>query len=245
MINFFDKVKIFVATHIIWKLFPMKKLETLRLFEATEDDSAWQLLYGMKLVDSPSEKAEFFLQAIEEAHHAELFRQLFAQESTMQFKKLQTEKNLLYSKKCDSWKMPIYCLVGEKAAVTRFQNIIDVSRDEVINRTLKKIVADEVGHIHKAKELIEVDGKDTKEVHREIKKIIRKRFYEAWLRSGRQITGTLITIILFTIYFSLGGIFAQILKLQSWRRAKDLRASVVQKVQGVPQGELILREEQG
>ena len=217
MLNFFDKVKIFIATNVVWKIIPTKKLETLRMFEATEDDSSWQLLCGMNLVESHWEKAELFVQAIEEAHHAELFRQLFNSESSLKFIKVQTEKRLLYTKKSDSWKLPIYCLIGEDAAVKRFQNIVDVSKNEGINKTLKKIIADEVGHIHKAKELIKVDGKDQKEVNREMRKILRQRFYESWLRSGRKITDLVVSVILLLIYLFPGGLFAQILRIQGLR----------------------------
>ena len=214
LLRCFDKIKIYIIVNFLWKIIPSKKLETLRNFEATEDDSAWQLLNGIKITSDSSEKAEFFLQALEENHHAELFRELCKKYGHGKFQKYFSEKKPLYSLKEDSWRMPIYCLVGEKAAAERFQNIIDVSQNSLLRVNLQKIVSDEVGHIHKAEEQIKIDGKSKKEVSTEMKKIIRKRYLEAWMRSGRRITGLLINTLLFIIYITFGSIFSFYLMLK-------------------------------
>ena len=198
---------------IAWRLFPAKKIETIRLFEATEDDSAWQLLSAMKLVDSAHEKAELFSQALEEAHHAELFRSLYASESNSKFIKMTDEKTLLYSQKKDAWKLLVYCLIGEEAAAKRFQKIAQVLPAGPMKKSLKRIIADEIGHVDKARELIEIACKSKKAVKKEIAIIKRKRFMQSWLRMGRQITGFFIDILLFIIYFLFAGLFSIPLKL--------------------------------
>ena len=222
-----EKIKLFVVINVIWRVFPSKKHEIMRVFEATEDDSAWQLLNGIKMTHNPEAKAELFLQALEESHHAELFRELCKKEFNTGFQKYFHEKKALYKLDEDSWKLPVYCLIGEKSAADRFQNIVDVSPNNLLKKTLKKIVADEIGHIHKAQEQIEVDNKSQDEVNAEVKKIIRKRFLESWMRSGRKITNFLINILLFIIYVSIGPVFAAYLALKKLKlKGNHLGASI-------------------
>lgn len=223
MFQWAEKVKIYIIVHWVWRLFPQLKWSTLRLFQATEDDSSWQLLRGVEVAPKAEQKAELFAQAMEEAYHAQCFRELYKSESTFQFYPYQSEKKLLYANRKDHWKLPIYCWVGEKSAAQRFQNIVNVSPSGRLKKTLKQIVADEVGHIHKAEKLIQVEGADPLSIQKEIQSIKRKRLWQGWKRSGRQITGWILQVLLFFIYWVFAGPFALMVYVTSSRFFEDFR----------------------
>lgn len=208
MLNLIEKIKVFIMVRIIWNVFPSKKLEMIRQYEATEDDSAWQLLYGMKQIDDPGQKAELFTQALEEAHHAELFRELYKKETKQKLHKVSYEKKPLYAQKKHAWKLFVYCLIGEESAAKRFDHIANHLPQGAMRSTLQGIVADEIGHIHKAKELINVEGIAQDKIAKEINQINLRRFKEAWMRSGRHITTWITDMLLLCLYFILVPFFA-------------------------------------
>lgn len=74
VLNLLDQIKVFLGVRGLWKLFPSHRIKCLLQFEATEDNSAWQLLWACNQLNNPEQKAELFSQFLEEAHHAELFR---------------------------------------------------------------------------------------------------------------------------------------------------------------------------
>jgi rubrerythrin len=203
-----EKFKVCFIVTVVWRLLPSKKIEMIKHYESTEDDSAWQLLLGMKNISNPSQKAELFAQAMEEAHHAELFRKLYQYETGLSIHKIFYPKKALYNDPSNMWRLFIYCLVGEEAAAQRFDYISEYLEEGLMKKTLSSIVQDEIGHIHKAKELIKVEGQSKQVIHKEINSIKLARFKESWLRSGRQITTLVTDFLLTAIYIIFVPIFS-------------------------------------
>lgn len=201
-------IKVWFSIKIIWKVFPKKIPAAIRLYEATEDDSAWQLLYGMKLVEDHKKRAELFAQAVEETHHGELFRNLHAEMFQEKFHKFTNKKFPLYRGKENAWRLFVYCLIGEADAAERFDQIQKFLPEGPFKNVLKQIVADEIGHIHKAKLLLKADGKNNREINKEIQKITWNRLKEGWMRAGRQVTSFIIDLLLTIIYFVMGLLFS-------------------------------------
>ena len=204
---FWENIKVFVGIRGLWKCIHAHRTENLLQFEATEDDSAWQLIWASQYLKNPEQRAELFSQILEETHHAELFRSYLVQKTntslTMSkmcfFKKDQLLRKVqnrilqfrkpLYTNVNEIWKYFPYCIVGETAASERFALIVKYlnKNDLELKGLFQKILSDEVGHIHKAKQLARELNRPEKEIQRVVSQIQLQRFKENWIRSGKKI----------------------------------------------------------
>lgn len=205
MFSRFEKLKVWFLLQVTWKRSQEKQLESIRLFASTEADSAWQLYYALSKLSNLEQQAELFAQALEETHHAEKFSALYKQMTPTAPVALKYEKKLLYEKSEDMWKLFVYCLIGEADAAHRFKYIAQFIKPGPIRTTLEEIVEDECGHIEKADALIESQTQlSQKEIKKELRQIRWRRFYESWLRSGRQVTDFFASLLLSSVYFAIG-----------------------------------------
>jgi len=214
-----NKTKVFFGIRGLWTLFPSHRRKCLLQFEATEDDSAWQLLWACNQIENPEQKAELFSQVLEEAHHAELFRSYLRKYSPTAVHRLHMERKPLYLNKENIWKYFPYCIVGETEASQRFADIADniipnSPEDKELLFLFKKILSDEVGHIHKAEQLALNLKLSSQELNQELKQIRRKRFFEHWMRVGKKTVAPLSSLLIFTTYFIFLAPFALISKLK-------------------------------
>lgn len=177
--------------------------ERIRVFEATEDDSSWQLIHAAKSISNPKMKADLFLQSLEEAHHAEVFRGLYQESSGKKLKKMNVARNPIFQPQAP-WKLFAYCAVGESAAASRFRHIAESLPEGSFKRSLEKILQEEEGHIELAEDLVSLTGQDQRLVDQEIRAIRLRRAWEAWLRAGRTITQALSRALLSLTYFAIG-----------------------------------------
>lgn len=177
--------------------------ERIRVFEATEDDSSWQLLHAAQSIRDPKMKADLFLQSMEEAHHAEVFRGLYQESSGRKLKKMNVARNPIFDPQAP-WKLFAYCAVGESAAASRFRHIAEALPAGSFKRSLEKILEEEEGHIELAEDLVSLTGQDQRLVNREIRAIRARRAWEAWLRAGRTITQAVSRGLLSLTYFAIG-----------------------------------------
>lgn len=217
---YLEKFKVFVGVQGLWKMFPSHRTQCLLQFESTEDDSAWQLLWACQKLENPKQKAELFAQVLEEAHHAELFRNyLSSQKSLVPFNKITLERRPLYRAKGEIWKYFPYCIVGETDASNRFEAIMSQldEQETTLISIFKKILSDEVGHIHKAKQLTEDLAQELQiapsVISKEINKIKRSRLLEQWLRNGKKIVEPIGSLIIYSSYYFLFFPFAIIHQL--------------------------------
>ncbi len=202
---FWENLKVLVGVRGLWQLFPFHQIQCLLQFEATEDDSAWQLIWACNQLKNPKQKAELFGQILEEAHHAELFRTQIAQSMLNPPARLSVERKPLYLNRADIWKYFPYCIVGETEASVRFDLIRKnlPKREEKLQRVFRKILSDEVGHIHKAKQLAADLNQPPEVIEKEIQLIQWNRFKEHWIRSGQKLIQPVILLILWFTYFTV------------------------------------------
>lgn len=214
-----NKIKVFFGIRGIWSLFPSHRAKCLLQFEATEDDSAWQVLWACNQLENPEQKAELFSQVLEEAHHAELFRTYIRKFSPLSYHRISLKRKPLYLNKQDIWKYFPYCIVGETEASQRFSHISNnlntrTTENKELQQLFQKILADEVGHIHKAEQLAAELQLPPQRLSQEISAIRRRRFTEHWLRLGKKTVSPISTGLVLFIYFMLLGPFALIANLK-------------------------------
>jgi len=202
--DWLEALRVKILVKLTWGLSRERYLDSLRLFSATEADSAWQLLYAADRVDDPEQRADLLGQVLEETHHAELFKRLYNENSDRQLVPARYEREALYWDKAEMWKFFIYCYVGEEAAATRFTHIKNASTDARLNAVLASILADEVGHVHGAEEAISDLPISKEQFKSETRKIRLKRLWEAWLRTGRNLSDLASSAILSALYYPVG-----------------------------------------
>ncbi|MBI3298191.1 MAG: ferritin-like domain-containing protein [Elusimicrobia bacterium] len=210
MPTWLEALRVKLLVRLAWGLSKSRYLDSLRLFSATEADSAWQLLYAADKVDDPAQRADLLGQVLEETHHAELFKGLYNEDSASPLVPAKYEREALYWDKAEMWKFFIYCYVGEDAAATRFTHIRDAATDPRLIKTLDSILADEVGHVHGAREFINELGISEEQFQRESGLIRWRRRWEAWLRTGRNVTDLASTGFLSAVYWVLAPLGAGI-----------------------------------
>ncbi len=204
--NLFNQLDRWVVRLILrfqWKRNEKLVQERIQVFEATEDDSAWQLVHAASQIEDPKIKAELFFQSLEEAHHSEVFRGLYEENAGKKLKKISVERKPIFQKEAP-WKLFAYCSVGEAAAASRFRHIADHLEPGNLQKSLSKILAEEEGHIELAQDLASLTGRDAQEVKKEVRKIRLQRAWEAWLRAGRKITLAFSRLLLSGTYFAIG-----------------------------------------
>ena len=225
MLRLIERMKVKVLVLLTWKLSSAKRLESLRLFASTEDDSAWQLRYAEERLDDPEVRADLFGQILEERRHAELFAQLYNRMSPRPLVWAKYEREPLYERKEDMDKFFVYCLIGERAAVERFVNIRDSLEEGPIKHTLNEILQDEAGHVHDAAESVESGKLSSAEVKKQIRIIVWTRRWEAWLRMGRHVSSIVSAIILSAVYYVIGAAFVLPIRRKMTAGAKTAKDS--------------------
>jgi hypothetical protein len=201
--NEFDRIFVKLLVRGGWKNSPARISKRIQSFEATEDDSAWQLLHAASRLKDPRIKAQLFLQAMEEAHHAEIFRALYKQTSGTQLTKVSVERKPIYYGQ-EAWKLFAFFAVGEKSAARRFRSIADQLEDGPFRTSLTKILEEEEGHVEMANELTSVTGQSAKAIRQELMLVKLRRAGEAWLRLGRHLTSIISRVLLNIAYYTIG-----------------------------------------
>lgn len=201
--NLLDRWVVRLVLNLKWKKSKSAVEERIRAFEATEDDSSWQLLYACRRIADGKTKADLLMQAMEEAHHAEVFRGLYEESCGSALKKLPVQRKPLFQDG-QAWKLFAYCAVGEAAAARRFRHIAEGLEPGKFKNSLEKILKEEEGHVELAADLSSLTGKSGAELKREIFRIKAIRAGETWLRIGRSITSQASKLLLTLTYFGIG-----------------------------------------
>lgn len=209
MLSWVEPLKVRLLVKYNWGLSKARYLESLRLFSATEADSAWQLLYAADRVADPAQRADLFGQVLEETSHAEMFKRLYNEASPRQLVPAQYEREALYWDKDDMWRFFVYCWVGEQDAADRFTHIRNATDDPRLAETLDRILADEVGHVHGAQELLKELGITPEQLKGERRRIRLRRAWESWLRTGRTLSDAASTALLSAVYYLVGPLAAR------------------------------------
>ena len=203
ILNSLDRRTVRLVLRLKWKHSQKAVAERIRAFEATEDDSAWQLLYACGRIENPKVKAQLFMQAMEEMHHAEVFRGLYEESSGSKLRKMSVPRKAIFQEGA-AWKLFAYCAVGEASAARRFQHIADGLPAGPFQSSLRKILKEEEGHVELAADLGSLTGKTDGEIKRELARVKLVRAWESWLRLGRNLTNFMSRSLLSITYFGMG-----------------------------------------
>jgi rubrerythrin len=186
-------------------------------FSLVEADSAWQMLQAMDEVDDPEYRAELFNNALEEIHHAYLFKNqanLYAKypvsnDHYSRKKILGDNKDLL------SFKVQHY--LGEKDVYEQFLTYSKATPKEDVQELFMEIRGDEEEHQRKARiKLLEELGSENR-LRQKISKVRLQGLYQSWIDFGKWMGDISSRIILSSLYL-LGGVF---LKAYCRSRMKD------------------------
>jgi hypothetical protein len=196
-----------------WREDPQRILERITAFEATEDDSAWQLLRLSALAREPKAKAKLFLQSLEESHHAEVFRELHhviaANADARPFQKFTFERKALVLDEKHPWRLFAELAVGESAAARRFRSIAESLPHGEFRVALLKILAEEEGHVELASELMSrAGGLQPWQATLELSRIRAVRMRSAWLRIGNRLVAVLCRGLLTAVFYLFGGLLS-------------------------------------
>lgn len=197
-----ERLKVRLSIKLFWWQ-PEKKAQVIATFHATEADSAWQLAHIFPRVSGKKERNEVFQHILEEMVHADLFRIQAAKLSNRQFIAPAGERHSLYAKAEPVWKFFVYCIIGEKSALDRFSNVAVALPEGELRRTFVRVLRDEAGHVHNAKDLAQVLAPSPAKIRQELTAVRIRRFRDGWMRQGQLITDILANIFLGLLYFMI------------------------------------------
>lgn len=201
-----ERVKVFLAINFIWRFFPAKRREQIVSFANTEFITSWQFLYALRFLRGPKARAELFLQLLEEYHHTDLFIRLAAKGAPAPVYLDSVEIKGLYDGHESLWRLLVFSHVGEEAAVARFSAIAGASRDNDLKKVIGEVLADEKGHAKGISGMADHLGRKRGEVEFFARKVMLKRIYDGWIRSGSRVVDLLNSLILSGVYFVCGPI---------------------------------------
>lgn len=199
----------------------------MQRFALTEADSAWQMLQAMNASSDAALKARLFNNALEELHHAHLFRQLERSLSARPLPRPTPQRDPIIDASCDIPAFEAYHFVGEQEISEEFEAYALAAGPGRIRDTFHAISADEVGHHEVAfAELKRATGSQG-EANRLVARAKRRRRYDRCNRAAMCL-GNAITAGVLSLLFYAGAPF---LTLVSRRRLATRR----------PDGKLISR----
>lgn len=199
-ITLIEQTKVRLSIQLFWR-HPEKKAQVLATFHSTEADSAWQLAHVLPKVTGPKERNEVFQHILEEMVHADLFHIQAAKISRRQIISPAGERRSLYSRTEPVWKFFAYCIIGEKAALDRFSQVAAALPESELRSTFVRVLRDEAGHVHNARELAEIFAPGPAAINKELSAVRIRRLREGWMRQGHVITDILANVFLGFLYF--------------------------------------------
>jgi rubrerythrin len=204
-----------LALPFSWRLFPQRRAEVLQRFSVTEADSAWHFLHALSQVDQPPIRARLFNNALEEVHHASLFAEAARGEASEVLHLPTAERDTIYDPRQGLQHFYAYVYVGEKEVYDQFDAYAGAIGSRAESRIFSQLKEDEAGHMQFAEQRLAEMGVNRSGVMAQVRTIRRQRLLQSLGRGFRGVSDTMMTLVLGTIYFSLGA-----LGLSSLRRAQ-------------------------
>lgn len=159
MIRLLRALGIRVLLPMSWRRGDMHVARSLYTFSSVEADSAWQMLAAIKYADSSELKTSLFNNALEEVHHAFLFRNLAHSIEPFPVRLRIQERKRLIDETGDMLYFEAYHFVGERDVYLQFQNYAKAAPMAEARQLFQKLVADEEAHQAKAHEqLVQLTG---------------------------------------------------------------------------------------
>ena len=189
----------------VWSFRKKMQLEAVQRFHTIEADGVWHLFQLLFKVDSSKERAKIFQHLLEEDSHAELFSEVYQNDSNVPFKAKQFNRKMLVSGEVGVGVWLLHVHAGEVSATRQFRALIVALPDGALRSALEKIVNDEAGHIELTNDLATQMGVTPRVLQRELKMIQFQRLTHGIKQMFLGMTNTLGIWILTLGYWSLGG----------------------------------------
>lgn len=192
-------------------------------FAEVEADSGWQFARVADYLQRPSHRAAMFATALEETHHAFLFRKL-ASRGGLRHEGSGLARKALVSSVADMPRFLAYSHISEGMIHGEFDAIAAASGDPAVAQVLASISADESGHEDGASKMLhEIVPQET--LKRAIRKARWRRSWDDWMHVVHGIGKINALFWLGLIYLTLGGFAAPLCRrrLQRVRHDRELQ----------------------
>lgn len=218
--NTIEKAKIWMAVRVGWRV-KGKMAEAIRGFQATEADGVWHLQRGMRRMTDPKHRAIMFAHSLEEESHAEEFARVYSQYGERVLTPANYERKDLYGNDAPPWKVFAFVHVGEEDATERFRHIRDMLGDGALKDSIRRVVADEEGHVDLTHQMLVKMGATEPQIRSEVRRVRLSRLWQAWLRVGKRVVDNVATLLLSVAYFTVGALLARSARTRLSRRFVD------------------------
>jgi rubrerythrin len=175
-------------------------------FSVTEADSAWHFLHALSHVDQPTIRARLFNNALEELHHASLFEQAALEEARTPVHSPTRERGSIYNPQKGLQHFYAFVYVGERDVYDQFDAYASAIDTGSVKNIFSYLKEDEEGHMEFAEQRLAAMDMNQRAVLRQVGAIRRQRLLESSRRGLRLVSDLVATLLLGTIYLSLGAI---------------------------------------
>lgn len=180
------------------------QLKLVKQFSDIEDDTVWQLFHSFGKIPTPRLKTIVFQQIVEEVYHAEEFLLTYRKMGGAPVAHGQHARMRLFENQTPVWKLLAYCHIGEAEAEMRFNHIQKNLKKGVFRDSINRVLADEVGHVSLASNMLKNLDADNSTVRSEFIQIFWQRRKQSVIRLFKSILGVGLSILLTCVYFALG-----------------------------------------
>ena len=207
--NFIEFLYCGVIT-LLWRFFPTLQLQAVRRFQSIEADGVWHLHQILRRNRDPIDRAAVFQHLLEEESHADLFREVFQNDSNQIFQPILFARTSLPLPLEKGTKDPalsdlfLYVHVGEESATRRFRSLCKTLPEGELSRALQRIVKDEEGHIGLTDRLARKLGVSTTKLRAMILWISIKRFSDQAQQNALRVTNAIGLSLLSLTYLCFG-----------------------------------------
>jgi rubrerythrin len=188
------------VTSSSWKASDERLAASLARFADVEADSAWQMLRALEASPDRELRAKLFENALEEMHHAEMFRTLAHQYAPYPPSTRDRRQEVFTEERGLPW-FAAYHFVSENDVSEHFSAYADAApRESDLRRTFLAIRGDEEEHRAVARaELSRLAGSEARAAAL-IRRVKAQRLYEAWKRLGARTANLLSSLLLNVVY---------------------------------------------
>jgi len=191
---------------IRWRMQPHSLASTLGRFAEVEADSAWHFARAADFLQRPTHRAAMLATALEETHHAFLFRKIASRGGSRHGASGLARKTLVASA-ADLPGFLAYSHISEGLVHGEFCAIAAASGDRAVADVLAAISTDESGHEDGAAQMLhEIVPQAT--LTRALRKARWRRRWDDWMHVAHTIGKFNAMLWLSLIYLILGGLAA-------------------------------------
>ena len=216
MIGLMRRFAIRSVLKVRWRMQPGSLASTLGRFSEVEADSAWHFARAADFLQRPEHRAAMLATALEETHHAFLFRKIASRSGARHGSSGLARKTLVASA-ADIPGFLAYSHISEGLVHGEFCAIAAASGDRAVADVLDAISTDESGHEDGAEQMLhEIVPAET--LKRAMRKARWRRRWDDWMHVAHTIGKLNAMLWLSLIYLILGGLAAPLCRQRLRRK---------------------------